>query len=36
VEQIEEILDQFLLYGQTISSIVVATPVPPRPLPVSP
>jgi Lrp/AsnC family leucine-responsive transcriptional regulator len=36
VEQIEEILDQFLLYGQTISSIVVATPVPPRPLPVCP
>jgi Lrp/AsnC family transcriptional regulator, leucine-responsive regulatory protein len=36
VEQIEEILDQFLLYGQTISSIVVATPVPPRPLPVRP
>jgi Lrp/AsnC family transcriptional regulator, leucine-responsive regulatory protein len=36
VEQIEEILDQFLLYGQTISSIVVATPVPPRPLPVWP
>ena len=34
VEQIEEILDQFLLYGQTVSSIVVATPVPPRPLPV--
>jgi Lrp/AsnC family leucine-responsive transcriptional regulator len=34
VEQVEEILDQFLLYGQTITSIVVSTPVPPRPLPV--
>jgi len=34
VEQVEEILDQFLLYGQTVSSIVVSTPVPLRPLPV--
>ena len=30
----EEILDAFLLYGQTTTSVVVATPVPPRPLPV--
>jgi len=28
------VLDQFLSYGQTVSSIVVSTPVPPRPLPV--
>jgi Lrp/AsnC family transcriptional regulator, leucine-responsive regulatory protein len=34
VELLEEILDQFLLYGQTITSVVVSTPVPPRPLPV--
>jgi Lrp/AsnC family transcriptional regulator, leucine-responsive regulatory protein len=32
VEQLETILDQFLLHGQTTTSIVVATPVPPRPL----
>jgi Lrp/AsnC family leucine-responsive transcriptional regulator len=31
--QLEEILDRFLLYGQTTTSIVVSTPVPPRPLP---
>jgi Lrp/AsnC family transcriptional regulator, leucine-responsive regulatory protein len=33
VQKLEELLDQFLMYGQTITSIVVATPVPPRPLP---
>ena len=33
VPQIEDLLDQFLSYGQTVSSIVVSTPVPPRPLP---
>jgi Lrp/AsnC family transcriptional regulator, leucine-responsive regulatory protein len=33
VPKIEELLDQFLSYGQTVSSIVVSTPVPPRPLP---
>lgn len=33
VEQLESILDRFLLYGQTITSIVVSTPVPPRSLP---
>jgi Lrp/AsnC family transcriptional regulator, leucine-responsive regulatory protein len=32
VPRIEELLDQFLSYGQTVSSIVVSTPVPPRPL----
>ena len=36
VGQLEMVLDQFLTYGQTISSIVVSTPVRPRPLPVEP
>lgn len=36
VEQLEAVLDQFLIYGQTVTSIVVSTPVPPRPLPVEP
>ncbi len=35
VEQLEEVLDRFLLYGQTVTSIVVSTPVPPRPLPLN-
>ena len=30
IEDLEGVLDQFLLYGQTTSSFVVATPVPPR------
>ena len=34
VEDLEKTLDCFLTYGQTISSIVVSTPVPPRGLPV--
>lgn len=33
VDQLEEVLDRFLLYGQTTSSIVQSAPVPPRPLP---
>jgi Lrp/AsnC family leucine-responsive transcriptional regulator len=33
IGELEEILDRFLLFGQTTTSIVVATPVPPRPLP---
>ena len=33
VPELEDVLDQFLLYGQTVSSIVVSTPVPQRPLP---
>jgi len=33
VEQLEDVLDRFLLYGQTVTSIVVSTPVPTRPLP---
>ena len=34
VDQLAEILDKFLLFGNTVSSIVVSSPVPPRPLPV--
>jgi len=34
IEDLETTLDKFLVYGQTITSIVVATPIPPRPLPV--
>lgn len=33
VDQLEDVLDRFLLYGQTTSSIVQSAPVPPRPLP---
>jgi Lrp/AsnC family transcriptional regulator, leucine-responsive regulatory protein len=33
VPDLEQLLDQFLTYGQTVSSVVVSTPVPPRPLP---
>jgi Lrp/AsnC family transcriptional regulator, leucine-responsive regulatory protein len=33
VDQFETVLDRFLLYGQTTSSIVQSAPVPPRPLP---
>lgn len=33
VEGLEEVLDKFLVHGNTTTSIVVATPVPPRPLP---
>jgi Lrp/AsnC family leucine-responsive transcriptional regulator len=33
IEQLEEVLDSFLLYGQTTTSIVVSSPVPPRQLP---
>jgi Lrp/AsnC family leucine-responsive transcriptional regulator len=36
VPQLEEVLDKFLLYGQTTTSIVVTSPVPSRPLPVDP
>ncbi|HEY3478100.1 MAG TPA: Lrp/AsnC family transcriptional regulator [Streptomyces sp.] len=35
IEGLEEIIDRFLLYGQTTTSIVVSTPVAPRPLPLS-
>lgn len=33
IGQLEEILDRFLLFGQTTTSIVVSEPVPLRPLP---
>ncbi|MGH2699363.1 MAG: Lrp/AsnC family transcriptional regulator [Actinomycetota bacterium] len=33
IEKLEEVLDRFLLYGQTTSSILQSSPVPPRPLP---
>ena len=35
IEELENVLDQFLKYGQTVTSIVVSTPVPPRTLPIS-
>jgi Lrp/AsnC family leucine-responsive transcriptional regulator len=34
IPELEETLDGFLMFGQTVSSIVVTTPVPPRPLPI--
>jgi Lrp/AsnC family transcriptional regulator, leucine-responsive regulatory protein len=33
IQDLEEVLDRFLLCGQTVSSVVASTPVPPRPLP---
>jgi len=33
IGQLEDVLDRFLLFGQTTTSIVVSTPVPTRPLP---
>ncbi len=33
VDQLEGVLDRFLLYGQTVSSIQQSSPVPPRPVP---
>jgi Lrp/AsnC family transcriptional regulator, leucine-responsive regulatory protein len=33
IAELEQILDRFLLFGQTTTSVVVSTPVPPRPLP---
>lgn len=33
IADLEDVLDRFLLFGQTTSSIVVSTPVPLRPLP---
>jgi Lrp/AsnC family transcriptional regulator, leucine-responsive regulatory protein len=35
IEDLEETLDRFAAYGQTITSIVVSTPVPPRSLPIT-
>ena len=34
VDQLEEVLDRFLLFGQTVSSIVQSSPVPPRGVPI--
>ena len=34
IPELEATLDRFLMFGQTVSSIVVTTPVPPRPLPI--
>jgi Lrp/AsnC family leucine-responsive transcriptional regulator len=31
IEALEDVLDRFLLHGQTTSSFIVSTPVPPRP-----
>jgi len=36
VDELETVLDRFLLYGQTASSILQSSPVPPRPLPLPP
>jgi Lrp/AsnC family transcriptional regulator, leucine-responsive regulatory protein len=33
IDKLEEVLDRFLMFGQTTSSIVQSSPVPPRPLP---
>ena len=33
LDQLDEVIDQFLAYGQTTTSIVQSTPVPPRGLP---
>ena len=33
IDKLEEVLDRFLMYGQTTSSIVQSSPVPPRPIP---
>lgn len=35
ITDLETVLDQFLIYGQTITSIVQSSPVPPRPLPIA-
>jgi Lrp/AsnC family leucine-responsive transcriptional regulator len=36
IDQLEAILDRFLLYGQTTTSIVQSSPVPPRSVPLTP
>jgi hypothetical protein len=35
IDDLETILDRFLTYGQTTTSIVVSTPVPPHSLPIT-
>jgi Lrp/AsnC family leucine-responsive transcriptional regulator len=32
LNDLEAVLDRFLVYGQTTSSLIVSTPVPPRPV----
>lgn len=32
IEALEDVLDRFLIHGQTASSLIVSTPVPPRPV----
>nr|WP_245746286.1 Lrp/AsnC family transcriptional regulator [Nocardia altamirensis] len=34
IAELEEVLDTFLMYGQTTTSIVVSEPIPRRPLPI--
>jgi Lrp/AsnC family transcriptional regulator, leucine-responsive regulatory protein len=36
IAALETTLDQFLIYGQTVTSIIVTSPVPARPLPATP
>jgi DNA-binding Lrp family transcriptional regulator len=36
IEELEEALDTFLVHGQTVTSIAVTSPIPPRPLPLGP
>lgn len=36
VDQLDQVIDRFLLYGQTTTSLVQSTPVPPRPIPLPP
>jgi Lrp/AsnC family leucine-responsive transcriptional regulator len=31
LEALEDVLDRFLIHGQTTSSLIISTPVPPRP-----
>jgi Lrp/AsnC family leucine-responsive transcriptional regulator len=35
INELDQVLDQFLAYGQTTTSIIQSTPVPPRSLPLS-
>ena len=35
IEDIEKTFDRFLTHGQTITPVVVSTPVPPRTLPIT-
>jgi Lrp/AsnC family transcriptional regulator, leucine-responsive regulatory protein len=35
IDALEDVLDRFLLYGQTTSSITQSSPVPPRPVPLT-